>query len=136
MKDQERQELFEALSGYYPYGALTEHNGEVYPVYNVYNDGSFIVGNEHSRTSGEIDKMYLRPMSSMTEEERMEFAKLFSKWHDDELFDYIEEGVDFSIWKHKGMSPVVFYWLNSHHFDYLGLIPRGLALVAKENMYK
>ena len=31
MTDKERQELFEALSGYYPYGVLTEHNGEVYP---------------------------------------------------------------------------------------------------------
>ena len=80
-------------------------------------------------------KPYLRPMSSMTEEERMEFIKLFDKWHDDELFDYIEEGVEFSIWKHKGISPVIFDWLNAHHFDYRGLISMGLALEAPEDMY-
>lgn len=79
---------------------------------------------------------YLRPMSSMTEEERIEFTKLFYKWHDDELFDYIEEGAEFSIWKHKGISPVVFDWLNAHHFDYRGFIPMGLALEAPEGMYK
>ena len=26
-------------------------------------------------------------------------------------------------------------WLNAHHFDYRGLIEKGLALPAKENMY-
>jgi hypothetical protein len=26
-------------------------------------------------------------------------------------------------------------WLNSHHFDYRGLIEKGLALEAKEGMY-
>lgn len=80
-------------------------------------------------------KPYLRPMSSMTEEERMEFTKLFDKWHDDELFDYIEEGVEFSIWKHKGISAVVFDWFNKKMFDYRGLIPMGLALPAPEDMY-
>lgn len=113
MTNKERQELFEALSGYYPYGVLTEHNGKVYPVYNVYNDGSFIVGNEHSRTSGEIDKMYLRPMSSMNDEEKRYYSVLENNK------DY------FSINK----------WLNAKHFDHRGLIPRGLALEAKEEMY-
>ena len=83
-------------------------------------------------------KPYLRPMSSMTEEERKEFTKLFCKWHDDELFDYIEEGTEFSIWKHKGISPVVFDWLNAHHFDYRGLLEKGLAIAVTEenNPYK
>lgn len=80
-------------------------------------------------------KPYLRSMSSMTEEERMEFAKLFDKWHDDELFDYIEEGAEFSIWKHKGISPVIFDWLNRKMFDYRGLIPMDLALEAPKDMY-
>lgn len=30
----------------------------------------------------------------------------------------------------------VFDWLNAHHFDYRGLIEKGLALEAPEEMYK
>ena len=30
----------------------------------------------------------------------------------------------------------VFDWLNSRHFDYRGLIKKGLALEAPEDMYK
>lgn len=58
-------------------------------------------------------KPYLRPMSSMTEEE-------WSEWHD-ARHGTCGEDVDF---------------LLSHHFDYRGLIPMGLALEAKEGMYK
>ena len=56
---------------------------------------------------------YLRPMSSMTEEERREQYK-FSAFSNIELFD----------------------WYNSLHFDYRGLISKGLALEAPEGMYK
>ena len=57
-------------------------------------------------------KPYLRPMSSMTEEEKEEYINTFlTMW----------DAVD---------------WLNAHHFDYRGLIPIGLALEAPEDMYK
>ena len=59
-------------------------------------------------------KPYLRPMSSMTNIERQEYGLVLC----DEL----------SINK--------FDWLNAHHFDYRGLIPKGLALEAPEEMYK
>ena len=82
-------------------------------------------------------KPYLRPLSSMTKEER------------DELSDYVcervmsgkdgmefppyptdDRGVPFE-WMEHWLD-----WLNSHHFDYHGLIGKGLALEALENMYK
>lgn len=65
-------------------------------------------------------KPYLRPMSSMTEEEYENFRKTF-KWLDESIFE----------WTYKSYD-----WLNEHHFDYRGLIPMGLALEALENMYK
>ena len=61
-------------------------------------------------------KPYLRPMSSMTEEERIKYES---------LYDCIDEGLI-----------KVFDWLNAHHFDYRGLIEKGLALEAPEDMYK
>ena len=64
-------------------------------------------------------KPYLRPMSSMTEEERIYFQR--DSWFDAE-----------QILSH---SILLVDWLNEHHFDYRGLIPKGLALEAPEGMY-
>ena len=62
---------------------------------------------------------YLRPMSSMTEEERKEHnLHRLSKWST--YSEYCANVID---------------WLNAHYFDYRGLIPKGLALEAPEDMY-
>lgn len=66
-------------------------------------------------------KIYLRPMSSMTEEERKEYLHECDKDDKDALTTPRYHGTD---------------WLNSHHFDYRGLIEKGLALEAPEGMYK
>ena len=60
-------------------------------------------------------KPYLRPMSSITDEEY------------DELCECTKS-------KFIGDSKEI-DWLNKHHFDYRGLIEKGLALEAKEGMY-
>ena len=64
-------------------------------------------------------KPYLRPMSSMTEEE----------W--DEYYHYGTVGTLNLKNEACGID-----WLNEHHFDYRGLISMGLALEAPEGMYK
>ena len=67
-------------------------------------------------------KSYLRPMSSMTEEEHewyvasIEYIKILK----DPLFRINE----------------LINWLLKNHFDYRGLIEKGLALEAPEGMYK
>jgi hypothetical protein len=64
----------------------------------------------------EYIKPYLRPMSSMTDEE----------WEDFNNY----RGVDGIL---KPLSNDI-DWLNKHHFDYRGLIEKGLAIeVTKEN---
>ena len=77
----------------------------------------------------EYCKPYLRPMSSMTKEERKyRLTSFFQVVRTDNIglvptlsgpksFEYID-------------------WLNAHHFDYNGLIEKGLALEAPEGMYK
>ena len=67
---------------------------------------------------GEV-KPYLRPMSSMTEEEINEYENFITNEKDDQI---------------RFCNELVFY--NSHHFDYRGLIEKGLALEALEGMYK
>jgi len=66
-------------------------------------------------------KPYLRPMSSMTEEEKKEFSVL-------------------AVGTHLFKGPLIpsydtLDWLNAHHFDYRGLIDKGLALEAPKGMY-
>ena len=64
-------------------------------------------------------KPYLRPMSSMTEDEEIEYDKTFIH------LDGLGRVETFR----------TFDWLNQHHFDYRGLINKGLALEAPEGMY-
>lgn len=62
-------------------------------------------------------QIYLRPMSSMTEEESNELQQLDTECDKMPTFDYV------SIEHYR-----IFDWLNAHHFDYRGLIEKGLAL--------
>jgi hypothetical protein len=66
-------------------------------------------------------------MSSMTEEESDEFQQLDTECDKMPTFDYV------SIEHYR-----IFDWLNAHHFDYRGLILKGLAIEVNEsnNPYK
>lgn len=72
-------------------------------------------------------KPYLRPMSTMTKEEKSEFANfacvnLCPMMLTDKLT--------------LDNESKMFDWLNALHFDYHGLIEKGLALEAPEDMYQ
>ena len=64
-------------------------------------------------------KPYLRPMSGMTEKEKSEYNIIKCSICPENADDY------------SGFVD----WLNEHHFDHRGLIPKGLALEAPEEMY-
>lgn len=68
-------------------------------------------------------KPYLRPMSSMTAAEVGEYIS---------LKEYIvgSDDITYFFETHESID-----WLNAHHFDYRGLIEKGLALEAPEGMY-
>ena len=66
-------------------------------------------------------KPYLRPMSSMTEEEWNDYKSTW-KLIEHDLEDIYEPCIE------------SYDWLNAHHFDYRNLIEKGLAVaVTKEN---
>ena len=74
--------------------------------------------NEDFKSHSRWKLSYLRPMSSMTEEERKIYAKLLFTDLGGVYEDY-----------YKALD-----YLNAHHFDYRGLIERGLAIeVTEEN---
>ena len=77
-------------------------------------------------------KPYLRSMSSMTEEEEKEYRKTqITKWI--KSVDCTYRGY----YDHRDTLKT-FDWLNANHFDYRGLIEKGLAIEVTEdnNPYK
>lgn len=71
-------------------------------------------------------KPYLRPMSSMTKEEYKEF--------NDQIYKAkpYSDGKSYNVYEVTGLNVD---WLNAHHFDYRGLIEKGLAIEAPKGMY-
>ena len=74
-------------------------------------------------------KPYLRPMSSMTEEEKHELSNIRPYFVNS---DDIVSGTQCNTFIQASECQD---WLNAHHFDYRGLIPKGLALEAPKDMY-
>ena len=70
-------------------------------------------------------KPYLRPMSNMTEEEWTDYQKI-------RMIDWVNGDINGTFIN----AGLIVDWLNKNHFDYRGLIPKGLAFEAPEGMYK
>ena len=126
MTQENKQQLLKDICARLPYG--------VYGQFDVPSEKSkfervLVVGDMCGIFSGVcLFKPYLRPMSSMTEEEKEEFQAFhcIDGWH-----PYFYQQMC-NIPNLENM----FNWLNAHHFDYRGLIPMGLALKATEGTYK
>ena len=114
MTQEEKELLLKDLCGRLPYGVMGLIHNVNCDDYNI-----SIVGGDIDLFSRHFIsiKPYLRPMSSMTEEEKIDYQAFFNY----DGVEYPEEYID---------------WLNAHHFDYRGLIEKGLALEAPEGMYK
>lgn len=140
MTQEEKQLLLKDLCARLPYGVIVDYKENEFEIPHwkittIYPDtfegwigydrrvGAGSESGSRPFKIGEV-KPYLRPMSFMTEEEKEEFC-------------YLQ---DMMIYNTKGpvTADVNTYvdWLLSHHFDYRGLIPMGLALEAPEDMYK
>lgn len=139
MKQEEKELLLKDLCGRLPYGVyvvdVNENDELISTAYIIYDiDIRFPFPKDCSSI-----KPYLRPMSSMTEEEKKELSvryvwkitssKIQIRYHSEGYWDTDTEcPTEEYLW--------LFDWLNSHHFDYHGLIEKGLALEAPEGMYK
>lgn len=98
-----------------------------------------------------VIKPYLRPLSSMTEEELEELKSKCTHTETEEDWEGVRSDVwgiqildkydtrrwDNPIWP-STINVDAIDWLNAHHFDYRGLIERGLAIEVTEenNPYK
>ena len=119
MTQEDKELLLKDLCARLPYGVKCQHPYGIAELVNVDIDGDWVslafdTPDDNDYRLDKRIKPYLRPMSSMTEEEWKEYNQTIGK-----SFSFTDE-VD---------------WLNAHHFDYRGLIEKGLALEAPEGMY-
>lgn len=132
MTQKEKDLLLKELCAILPYKTLLDIDGEkVYLVkIDLKSTTPFIVG-EYCNSLGSLNtfaieqvKPYLRPMSSMTEEE----------FHDIIIIDN-KRGIFSSRHLTLHLDGEVVDYLNSKMFDWRNLISKGLAMEAPEGMY-
>ena len=131
MTQEEKQLLLKDLCARIPNHVKVELHGEICTCLGYFDDFVMLTSNTPlgQQTNVANVKPYLRPMSSMTEEEKIELCTI--AYAPDEM-KTIEEKL--YVIKINAKNAADFY--NEHHFDYRGLIPMGLALEAPEGMYK
>lgn len=147
MKQEDKELLLKDLSARLPYGVIcqVQVNDIPQPLALVEIDmlgcGTFmtsiVAAVKHIKNIGEV-KPYLRPMSSMTEEE-LKYLKedcgfIYDKG-DDDIYNYNAADRDYNIVLQEDIVDISDFCY-SHHLDFRGLIPKGLALEAKEGMYE
>lgn len=138
MTQEEKQLLFKDLCGRLPYGIKGE-------IYLIDNELEKMIGKEHpnptelhpfnlnlpDEESPFIIKPYLRPMSSMTDKERKAFDNFCV------IDEFAWEGnIEIGYKNQANIMSKGIEWLLEHHFDFRGLIEKGLALEAPNDMYK
>ena len=137
MTEQDKQLLLKDLCARLPYGVMIQHPDLFRPSILVtekleeYYKGHF--GSDGD--SIEFVKPYLRPMSSMTEEEKKEYTS----------YCFEQPFLQKEQTPNIGSVPMCVDWLNEHHFDYRKIeveknkwktmIEAGLALLAPDGMY-
>jgi hypothetical protein len=133
MTQEEKQLLYKDLCARLPYGVIVDNPNPVGGIWDeVINiDTSMktvtLLYGERVFSIDDV-KPYLRPMESMTKEEKYIYRHMLGATLNSEgesiMFAYVED------------FPAVIDWLNAHHFDFRGLIEEGLALEAPDDMYK
>lgn len=133
MTREEKQLLIKELCARVPYGVIIHTWYEKYldikcTGVNVYTNAVDldIPDDDDAKVYVDNVKPYLRPMSSMTEEEQKEFVQ----FHCVKLCPIVLNN-SLTVENENKMID----WLTAHHFDFRGLIPMGLALEAPEDMY-
>lgn len=111
---------------------ITGYFGGEYP-YAFYTRGDNVSGNDQVK----YFKPLLRPLSSMTEEEMLEYARIERpetskvELKGEKVWSFYDDGESFYKWiAHSLMKPIPdqFRYLLSRGFDLFGLIDAGIAI--------
>ena len=121
MNKEDKELLLRDLCNRLPYNVMCQvefkedgkYNSKVMLLSGIFTDEAYFTTKGGSIYSNEY-KPYLFPMSSMTDEQKQEYQHITERWMYDSSYS-ISDSID---------------WLNVHHFDYRGLIEKGLAIDA------
>ena len=133
---QEKEILLKDLCARLPYGVIGIYSWKGNKPYNRELTGSLYDELNSSWDSTEDSEFiaYLRPMTSMTEEEKRELEHISEEYFGKALDKQFQESLSSNINEGEVLeyiaSSVIVDWLNAHHFDYRGLIEKGLAIDA------
>ena len=137
MTQEEKELLLTDLSARLRYGVICEIDLKPYKLKGI-NKHKKLWWFEFNGFRSIEAKPYLRPMSSMTEEEKEELL-LLMKEETKEMIERMRND-NFGVLKGKYHFNCLkeLNWLLENHFDYWGLIERGLAIAVTEenNPYK
>ena len=119
MTQENRELLLKDLCARLPYNVICQvefkengkYKSKVMLLSGIFTDEAYFTTKGGSIYSNEY-KPYLFPLSSMTEEEKLMYEGLMIRTDN---ISYMLDVID---------------WLNSHHFDYRGLIEKGLVIDA------
>ena len=137
MTQKDKELLMKDLCARLPYDVKIEYNGDVRDLIGI-TLGRVSISKTFNDKDVEDIRPYLFPLSSITEEQSMELFKLFGINLVDSIgADYIKinECTGITFFLNKGFDvethlDKLIDWLNKNHFDYRGLIEKGLALDA------
>ena len=143
MTQEEKDLLLKDISARLPYGLkvccinLSDEMPKVWDLIGMpaLHLADILVEGSHRFAGVNIEKSirpYLRPMSSMTEEERKKYYETMDEY----THRLYPNSCDWSEHTEYSWTIATFDWLNKKMFDYRGLIPMGLAISAPEGMYK
>ena len=132
MTKEDKELLLKDLSARLPYGVKFKAEDEecIRVIHYIKDEEVYI--KEYRNLPYWIDtiKPYLRPMSSMTKEEKKELQEIAValSYNKDDIM------IGTQINSFRQLDGVLDLF-NSHHLDWRGLIEKGLALEAPEGMY-
>ena len=128
MNKEDKELLLKDLCARLMYGVKVSFHGKVETLCeaHIYPNVQTLVGESGILYDAELVKPYLRPMSSMTEEEKKELENYLSA---EIISSYSGLNETLRAQRHTAN------FLYSRHLDVLGLIEKELALEAPEGMY-
>ena len=123
MTREDKELLLKDLCARLPYGVKIQ--------YDIYGIQDLTINELNACIKGVKNiKPYLRPMSSMTEEE---YDEMFQQFYSAQEEFFRNCSNTDTIGKTIAYDWVRYDWLNKNKFDYRGLIPRGCAIAVTED---